>query len=219
MMDPDLDKPSQPPPYVDPALEYAKKRWQPESPAGPDRPLKTKGNHTAFLLRLLLYVAIIAGLSIAGIKLSKPIENYYTLKNADPQMVRLAKDANMSRQGELVFLQTNPQLDTPAQFIRDCTTANSNRIGTAVLGCYVPDINRIYILQMPKELYAAEVNTAAYEMLHPVYLDYSQPKLNQLDRLIESSYKSLSANPSLSNQVAMFTKTEPGSEIWNYFQF
>jgi hypothetical protein len=145
-----------------------------------------------------------------------PVSDYFTIRDANPAMVKLAQQAGMSRQGEVLFLRTNPQIDSDTQFPNDCSTASSNSNGESVLGCYVSSTNRIYILQMPNDLYDEEVSTAAYEMLHPVYDDLLQSGSNNVNQAIESAYSAVESDPSsctddISSMVGVFAKTEPGA--------
>ena len=69
---------------------------------------------------------------------------------------------------------------------------------------------RIYIRQMPANLYDQEIVTATYEMLHSVYFSLSDNGQNTfLVQAIEGSYNSLH-NPALDAQVVNFANTEPG---------
>jgi hypothetical protein len=168
------------------------------------QPLKHK---KVIVLAIIILLFAIATL-VAG-----PISDYFTIKDANPTMVQLAKDAGMSRKGELLFIRTHPQLDSDSQFTNDCPTTAANGNGSSLLGCYDPPTNRIYILQMPSTLYNVEVTTAAYEMLHPVYASIDSSDLNSA---IEGAYNSITGDSSsctddIPGQVALFAKTEPGA--------
>lgn len=154
------------------------------------------------------------GIVLAGVILTfKPISNYFVIKNANTAMISLAQQAGMSKQGELVFLAANPKFATDAQMSKDCAgnAAANNKNGFIEQGCYVPNprnhsIGRIYIRQMPANLYREEIVTAAYEMLHSVYF---KSQSSQLVMSIESNYNQL-RNATLSSQVVNFAQTEPG---------
>jgi len=154
---------------------------------------------------------------ILAIFLWQPIANEITLATANPTMVKLAKDANMSRSGELLFLGAHPELDSAYQFPNNCPTASANNNGTSLLGCYNPNTNRIYLLSMPSSLYDQEVSTAAYEMLHIVYIQLAQTGSTQLNQAIENNYSALDSDPNLSGQVSTFAKTEPGDRDLELF--
>jgi hypothetical protein len=126
-------------------------------------------------------------------------------------MVKLAQQAGMSSEGELLFLRTKPLLVTDSQMESDCSsnTAASNADGFIEQGCYIPTTNRIYIRKMPTDLYSLEVSTAAYEMLHPVYISLTNSGDGKaLNASIETNYKTTN-DANLNQQVANFNKTEP----------
>ncbi len=168
-------------------------------------------NFKNYLLPLLIFLI---GVIVASIILFyQPFSNYLILKNANPAMVLLAQQAGMSKKGELVFLRAKPQFATDAQMSSDCAAnaAANNKNGFIEQGCYVPNrhnhsIGRIYIRQMPANLYDQEIVTAAYEMLHSVYFsNYS----SELVMAIENNYNHV-LNAALEAQVINFAKTEPG---------
>lgn len=172
---------------------------------------KTKSNNKIYLISTAI---IVSSLIIAGIiVLYQPITDYYVLKDANPAMVLLAEQAGMSREGELIFLRSNPTLATDSQMLTDCANnaAANNKNGFIEQGCYVPNphdnsTGRIYIRQMPANLYDQEIVTAAYEMLHSIYFSDNSSRLVMA---IESNYNQLQ-NPALDEQVVNFAKTEPG---------
>ena len=148
-----------------------------------------------------------------------PISDSLTLDNADPAMVALAMQAGMSRRGELVFLRTQPRLVSDADMESVCAdnTAANNSNGFIEQGCFDPAANRIYIREMPADLQKLEASTAAYEMLHPVYLAIHASKQGPaLDRAIEANYQAIT-DPQLQAQVANFSKTEPGARDLELF--
>ena len=101
----------------------------------------------------------------------------------------------------------------------DCSanTAANNSDGFIEQGCYDPSTNRIYIRQMPSDLYDLEVSTAAYEMLHPVYINiYNSGQGSALNKSIEANYQAIN-DSFLNSQVANFAKTEPGARDLELF--
>lgn len=177
----------------------------------PKRPKNIKAYIVASVI--LLLGTVIA----AFILYYQPISDSVVLKNADPTMVALAQQAGMSKQGELVFLRTKPRFATDTQMRTYCAdnAAANNKNGFIEQGCFVPDTHnhangRIYIRQMPANLYDQEIVTATYEMLHSVYFNLSGGNQNaSLVQAIEGSYNSLH-NPALDAQVVNFANTEPG---------
>ena len=163
-----------------------------------------------------MFITAIFLIAVVAAAIYGPISDYYTIKDADPAMIALAKKSGMSRKGEILFLRTKPQLVYGAQFSKDCNTTFANNNGASILGCYSIKTNRIYILLMPSNLYNVEVTTAAYELLHPIYIDLSKTDSSSLNHAIEAGFSAVSNIPNsctddLPGQVALFAKTEPGS--------
>ena len=172
-----------------------------------------KNNHVILAITIFVISLIIA----AVIVYYQPVNDYFILKDANPDMVALAQQSGMSKQGELIFLSTKPQFATDAQMRLDCAgnAAANNKNGFIEQGCFVPNSNdhstgRIYIRQMPPNLYSQEIVTASYEMLHSVY--FSLVGSNQATALIQAIEKNYNAvhTPQLDAQVVNFAKTEPG---------
>jgi hypothetical protein len=160
---------------------------------------------------LIIFFALIA--------LAQPISDYLEIANASPVMVKLAQQSGMSREGELIFLRTNPQLVNSSQMASDCSenTAANNSNGFVEQGCYMFKSNRIYILKMPSVLYDVEVSTAAYEMLHSVYISISNSgQGSALDKAIEANFQAIN-DSFLNSQVANFANTEPGDRDLELF--
>ena len=85
---------------------------------------------------------------------------------ADKAMIEMADDAGMSQRGKVAFLRAEPEIINSATMDSACDAVES---GTSVeLGCYDPNINKIYIRDLPTELNSMELVTAAHEMLHAV---------------------------------------------------
>lgn len=175
------------------------------------------------LKRSRLVLGIIGGVVCVLIAFSGVIADDITIMNANPAMVALAQAAGMTHEGELMFLRTNPQLVDDTELAQDCSSAPNNQNGFIEQGCYVPSENdptmgRIYIRKMPSNLYNLEVTTAAYEMLHPVYLMLINDNDNggMLNKSIESNYSSLN-DADLKAQVDNFAKTEPGARDLELF--
>lgn len=187
-------------------------------PIGADEHKEKKGKPLRIMFgRKNYFIAsgiFLIGLIVAGIIIFyQPLSDYLVLKNANPEMVTLAEQAGMSRQGELVFLRADPQFASDSQMSIDCAgnAAANNKNGFIEQGCYLPSkhnssVGRIYIRQMPANLYDQEIVTAAYEMLHSVYFTKSS---SQLVMAIESNYANIN-NSNLDSLVVNFAKTEPG---------
>ena len=163
-------------------------------------------------------VAIIAILIAYG-PVSRVVADYITIKDANPAMVALAQKSGMNQTGELIFLRTHPKLDTDSQMESDCSSnaAANNSNGFIEQGCYAPSTNRIYIRTMPNNLYDMEVSTAAYEMLHAVYINIdTSGQGTSLNQAIEANYQAIN-DTFLNSQVTAFAKTEPGARDLELF--
>lgn len=128
---------------------------------------------------------------VAAFFVYRPVADQVTIWTADPAMVSLAQQADMTRQGELLFLRTQPQLVSDSEMESDCAsnTAANNSAGFIEQGCYDPAANRIYLREMPSQLSSMEVVTAAYEMLHVVYANLvQQGDGTVLNQSIEANY-------------------------------
>ena len=175
--------------------------------------------------RLLGRSAIVLGLILAitlgtiGLVELQHFLDWRTVTTADPAMAALADQAGMSQKGRLAFLRTHPQLVSDAQMQAACAsnTAANNSNGFIEQGCFVPTENRIYIRKMPTDLHNLEISTAAYEMLHPVYLSlHRSSRAAALDGAIEANFTALH-DANLNAQVANFAKTEPGARDLELF--
>jgi hypothetical protein len=109
--------------------------------------------------KLFIVLAVVV---LAMVSLPK-LNDYLTIRNADPVMVKLAQEAKMTRQGELLFLRTSPSYVSNETAMKQACPFTS----AGWLGCY--RAGRIYLLKLPTDLHDLEVATADYEMLHVVY--------------------------------------------------
>lgn len=184
---------------------------------------KSVGSGRKYSKRTKIIFWSIVGVIVLLVIVSGPLSDYFTIKNANPTMIKLAQDAGMSRKGELIFLRTSPQLVSDSELAQMCPAAQTNNNGFIEQGCYVPNqsdptTGRIYLRQMSSDLYNLEVTTAAYEMLHPVYISLagSGTSASSLNTTIENNLTALSDN-NLTAQVANFAKTEPGAKDLELF--
>lgn len=171
------------------------------------------------LLESALVSALLISFAVVGAVEVGPMADNQTLDSADPAMVTLANEAGMSHEGTLIFLRTHPRLVSDSEMQSACAenTAANNAGGFIEQGCYVPATNQIYLRQMPDDLHAMVTATAAYEMLHPVYIALHQSgRGGALDAAIENNYTLLN-DSDLTNQVENFAKTEPGARDLELF--
>ena len=171
------------------------------------------------VLESVIVGALLISLAAVAAAIIGPIADGQTLANADPAMVSLANEAGMSRQGTLIFLRTHPRLVSDEEMQTACAenTAANNAGGFIEQGCYVPATNQIYLRKMPADLHDMVVATAAYEMLHPVYIAlHASGHSADLDTAIEANFVSIN-DPDLTNQIANFANTEPGARDLELF--
>lgn len=171
--------------------------------------------------RILVRFVVAFGVLALLTALSEPVADYLTIAHANPAMLKLAHESGMTRKGELLFLRTNPQFVSDEQMSQDCPSLaqSTNSTGFILQGCYIPNqstpsTGSIYLRQMPSDLYNLEVVTAAYEMLHAAYYNIADSKA--VDQNIESNYLGLD-DPTASNLVDEFAKTEPGARDLELF--
>ncbi len=177
----------------------------------PDVSPEPRRRHTQYIAPIIILLSLAAAVVI----LYQPVSDQLVMANANPAMVALAQQAGMSKAGELIFLRAQPQFASDAQMGSDCAdnAAANNKNGFIEQGCFVPDPHnhangRIYIRQMPANLYDQELVTASYEMLHSVYFSLeSTQQASAVVQTIESNYASLH-DPTLDMQVVNFANTE-----------
>jgi hypothetical protein len=150
-------------------------------------------------MKATLGIILIVLLLVLG---SSPFRNYVTIKTANPAMIKLAQQAQMTTKGELVFLKSNPELvSTESTLKANCPDLH----GVGWAGCYNFATNRMYLLNMPSNLRPELVQAAAYETLHPIYASI---KSVALDKQITTNYALLS-NSGITSQFATETNNEP----------
>ena len=153
--------------------------------------------HKKLLLALVVLLVIFSW---------QPIADLITISSASQTMIKLANDAGMSRQGELVFLRTHPKEISDSEIATACALDQSQN-GYVEQGCYSATTHQIFLRQMPKELHDVEVVTAAHEMLHAAYNSDST-----LNKALEDEYTSID-NSDLNARIAEYNKLEPGAEV------
>lgn len=171
--------------------------------------------HISIVIGIVFTITIVT----TGLIVIQRFIDWEVLKGASPTMVSLADEAGMSPKGKLAFLRTHPQFVSDTQMEAACAsnTAANNSNGFIEQGCFVPTENRIYIRKMPSDLHNLEISTAAYEMLHPVYLSlHRSSRGSALDAAIESNFAKIH-DTNLDAQVANFAKTEPGARDLELF--
>lgn len=159
--------------------------------------------------KIIFVIAVIYVLVVVGVMIYTQVHNDMIFRSASPTMKKLASEAGMSHDGELLFYSTHPQLDSLEQLARDCSSKSAND-GYVEQGCFDPSTNRIYIRQMPDDLKDVEIVTAAHEMLHVAYGKLTSSDRAKVDKLVEKDYKDL-ANDKLSARMKEYAHLEPGA--------
>lgn len=180
-----------------------------EDQAAADAPARSAAAAKSDMSRRRKKAALVTAGVIAFLALLNPIADQLTIWGADPAMVSLAKQANMTRQGELLFLQQSPKLVDDSQMVSDCGLSVGN--GFTEQGCYLPSSHQIYIRKMPQSFSSLEASTAAYEMLHVAYDNLNQGgQATAFNQAIEANFAAIN-DQYLNQQVTMFAKAEPGA--------
>ncbi len=175
----------------------------------------TASTTNRMLRRLVFWLVVV--FIVASAWAYQPVANQLILRHANPVMAALATQAGMSKTGELLFLKAQPELDSDPQMEINCPAAAANSNGFIEQGCYNPETGRIYLRRMPQDLQELEATTAAYEMLHIVYLQNTQSgNGSALNQAIEANYARLH-DQDLDTQVSNFAKTEPGDRDLELF--
>jgi len=130
---------------------------------------------------------------------------YHTYKPT-ATMQSFVKRTTMNGEGQFLFYSAHPELETAAQFNKNCPTQDTSM---AILGCYNGQQIFIYDIDNSKLDGIREV-TAAYEMLHAAYKRLSPSDRANLDSLIEQAYSDPSNQSLFKQSVDYFAKTEPG---------
>jgi hypothetical protein len=163
--------------------------------------------------RIVITFLILASIGI--IIFWTPISNYWIISTADQGMVSLAQQANMSTEGEVKFLQMNPELVSNSEMASLCSISKSTVTeGFVEQGCYIPSSNepekgKIYIREMPTELKSMEVVTAAHELLHPVYFELLKSMdASTLNTVLENNFTA-NISENLNSRMATYAQIEP----------
>ena len=189
---------------------------EPDSPVVEELPERKHKRRRLFRPTRKQVLITLGCLGVGLLLFFQQIEEWVVVHTADSAMVSLAQESGMSYKGEVEFLRMHPELVSDSQMTTVCAdnAAANNSNGFIEQGCYVPDktnpaTGKIYIREMPQDLHSMEVATAAYEMLHPVYIQLlSMGKSKELNAAIESNF-TVNNDANLTTQVANFAKTEP----------
>ena len=162
---------------------------------------------------LLIGMLLLAVAAMVGLNNQQRIRDWYILWSYHPpaSISDLAIADTMTPYAKSLFYVNRPSLMNKAAFAKVCPSALAQ---TYELGCYHSGDNGIYLLNVTdSRLNGIDQVTAAYEMLHAGYARLSSASRTKLDRLMNGYYaKNLSSSPVISQQMAVYAKTEPGAK-------
>ncbi len=128
-----------------------------------------------------------------------------------PSLVnQLATQDTMTPISREIFYINHPTFLTKVNFSKECP--NFHPAEEIILGCYYPNENGIYILNVSDPTLNGIMQvTAAHEMLHGVYSRLSSSQKKTLDSLLLNFYLHDLTDQRIRDEVAIYMKTEPGS--------
>ena len=128
----------------------------------------------------------------------------------DQEVKALVTDSGMSEKGEFHFYSSYPKITDAEEFNSACQRQERS---SPILGCYVPNTNRIFIYNVDnQDLKGIKEVTAAHEMLHVAYSRLSQRERDWLEPRLEAAYSRL-ANDKLRTRMDYYAKAEPGEKL------
>lgn len=136
----------------------------------------------------------------------------YKVFNYQPSsdILALADNSSMSKSGKFYFYLADPVIEGSDDFNASCQRAEQSN---PILGCYKPDIDRIFIYDIDNpELEGAKEVTASHEMLHVAYSRLDSSQKTGLDDLLEEAYAKVKT-PDLEERIAYYEESQPGSRF------
>lgn len=165
--------------------------------------------HT-FLLGSLL-AALLALLLVFGQR--QAIFDWFKLHGYQPPaaVAAIARDDTMTSNARHIFYVNHPQLQSKQAFAQSCPNGDQE---TAVLGCYIPDQQGIYVLAVDdSRLAGIEQVTAAHELLHAAYDRLSVRERQQVDGWLQDYYQHGLHDAAVRKQLESYKKTEPNDLV------
>ncbi len=161
-----------------------------------------------------LYVPIVVILLIGYLIYYNRFSIYHRIVLARykvPSLVnQLATQDTMTPISREIFYINHPTFLTKVNFSKECP--NFHPAEEIILGCYYPNENGIYILNVSDPTLNGIMQvTAAHEMLHGVYSRLSSSQKKTLDSLLLNFYLHDLTDQRIRDEVAIYMKTEPGS--------
>lgn len=142
------------------------------------------------------------------------IYDWLALRNYQPPatIVQLANETTMNAYARKVFYVNHPVIDNKAAFNQPCPDNGGEK--TVVLGCYHPDQDGIYLLDVSDpRLNGVEEVTAAHETLHAIYGRLSTRERNYVDGLLMNYYLHDLHDKRILATIAAYKKSEPNDWV------
>ncbi len=169
------------------------------------KPARSK--HKAIIAIIVL--VILASTAVWGYSNRHYLSNLITAAQFEPseRIKEIAATLEFTDAGETNFYATRPELTRGTTFSENCNKVALPE-ASHVLGCYLPEENRINLLDVRDDrLYGIVEVTAAHELLHSEW-EYMPP--TQRDRLagqLQSFYDSLMAeNPDFIERMSVYAE-------------
>ena len=166
-----------------------------------------------------IFGGLLAGVSLAMVVVGILIAlNYQTVMDLiqgmsyepSAEMVAIREKLGLTRQGEIVFNASSPELNSEEEFNANCYKQTDSE-ETAVLGCYLGQ--KIYVYNVKsKDLNGILELTTAHELLHAVFERMSESEKDELAPLLE---KVLAENQEiLGEEVLRYVEDEQFEELY-----
>lgn len=98
----------------------------------------------------------------------------------------VANNSGFSNKGKVYFYKSNPELVNADKLHTVCPTAEEDSIE---YGCYIPQDNKLYILDIPDEAYKSIIYvSAAHETLHAVWSNTESAERDKISSKIKEFY-------------------------------
>ncbi|MEN9740118.1 MAG: hypothetical protein RLZ72_384 [Actinomycetota bacterium] len=123
-------------------------------------------------------------------------------------------DAGMSPAGRFYLLAAKPELLTATAFSKTCPHKET---GVAVLGCYVPNTDRIHLLDITDPAFdTMEPVVAAHEMLHAVWARFDDAEKLRVAAAVEESYAQIN-DPVLAERLSVYEDASGAVDVEELF--
>lgn len=158
------------------------------------------------------YVLGIIAIIVCGLLL---FANFGTLKDAavtlsysgPAEIKEIADKSGMSLHGKAVFYSADPALLDANSLSETCDLPEYD----VLFGCYLPDENKMYLLDVPEEYKSALYATAAHEMLHAAwYSELSTVEKEDLETELTHYVETSKDDTELNESFSAYDSAEEG---------